>query len=43
MAYLMVYFRLRTDGYTSGWANETAKTLFREESRCLFQEMGWSI
>lgn len=43
MAYRMVYFRIRTDGYVSGWANETAKTLFREESRRLFQEQGWSI
>lgn len=43
MAYRMVYFRIRTDGYASGWANETAKTLFREESRRLFQELGWSI
>ena len=43
MAYQMVYFRIHTDGYASGWASDTAKALFREESRRLFQESGWTL
>ena len=43
MSYRMVYFRIRTDGYASGWESESAKALFREESRRLFQELGWEL
>ena len=43
MTYRMVYFRICTEGYASGWANDTAKALFREESRRLFQELGWNL
>ena len=43
MTYRMVYFRIRTEGYASGWESETAKALFREESRRLFQELGWNL
>lgn len=43
MAYRMVYFRTRTDGYASGWSSDTAKAAFREESRRLFQESGWTL
>ncbi len=39
----MVYFRIRTDGYASGWSSDADKTLFREESRRLFQELGWTL
>jgi len=39
----MVYFRIRTDGYTSGWMSDVGRTLFREESRRLFQELGWTF
>ncbi len=43
MAYRMVYFRIRTEGYASGWSSKAAETMFREESRRLFQELGWSL
>lgn len=43
MTYRKVYFRIRTEGYASGWESETAKALFREESRRLFQELGWEF
>ncbi len=43
MTYRKVYFRIRTEGYASGWESETAKALFREESRRLFQELGWNL
>lgn len=43
MAYRMVYFRIRTEGYASGWSSDTAKAAFREESRRLFQESGWTL
>lgn len=39
----MVYFRIRTDGYASGWMSDADRTLFREESRRLFQELGWTL
>ena len=41
--YRKVYFRIHTEGYASGWASETAKAMFREESRRLFQELGWEF
>ena len=43
MSYRMVYFRIRTEGYASGWESESAKALFRAESRRLFQESGWTV
>ena len=43
MSYRMVYFRIRTEGYASGWSSEAAETAFREESRRLFQELGWEL
>lgn len=43
MAYRKVYFRIRTDGYASGWSSDADKSLFREESRRLFQELGWTL
>lgn len=39
----MVYFRIHTDGYASGWSSDADKALFREESRRLFQELGWTL
>ena len=43
MSYRMVYFRIRTEGYASGWSSEAAETAFREESRRLFQGSGWTV
>lgn len=43
MTYRMVYFRIHTEGYASGWSSNAAKVSFREESRRLFQELGWTL
>lgn len=43
MAYRKVYFRIHADGYASGWSSDTARALFREESRRLFQKLGWTL
>ena len=42
MAYRKVYFRIRTDCYSSGWTSDADRTAFKEESRRLFQELGWT-
>ena len=42
MAYRQVYFRIRTDCYSSGWTSDADRTAFKEESRRLFQELGWA-
>jgi len=39
----MVYFRIRTNGYASSWMSDADRMLFREESRRLFQESGWTL
>jgi len=43
MAYRKVYFRIRTDCYSSGWTSDADRTAFKEESRRLFQELGWEF
>ena len=40
MAYRMVYLRVHTNGYVSGWSNETDKAMFNEKSRRLFDQLG---
>ena len=35
MAYRKVYFRIRTEGYASGWSSDADKAAFKEESRRL--------
>lgn len=49
MAYRMVYLRIRCYCYNSGygkgsgWTSDTDAAAFEEESRRLFQELGWDI
>lgn len=43
MAYRQVYFRIHTKGYSSGWSSDADRSAFKEESRRLFQELGWTI
>ena len=43
MSYRKVYFRTRTKGYSSGWSSDTDSAAFKEESRRLFQELGWAV
>ncbi len=43
MAYRNVYFRINTFGYEAGWKDDTARNAFKEESRRLFQNLGWSL
>ena len=39
----MVYLRIRSGGYNFGWASDTDQAAFKEESRRLFQELGWTL
>ena len=49
MAYRMVYLRIRCNCYNSGygkdsgWVSDTAQAAFKEESRRIFQELGWTL
>ena len=43
MAHRMVYLRIRSSGYNFGWANDKDQTAFKEESRRIFQELGWTL
>ena len=43
MSYRMVYFRISSSGYTSGWSSDQEKNAFREESRRMFKELGWDV
>lgn len=43
MAYRKVYFHIRTDCYNSGWSSDADRAAFKEESRRLFQELGWAV
>ena len=43
MAYRKIYFRIRTDCYSSGWSSDADRAAFKEESRRLFQELGWAV
>ena len=42
MACQKVYFRIRTECYSSGWSSDADRAAFKEESRRLFQELGWT-
>ena len=43
MAYRMVYLRIRSNCYNVGWTSDTDQTVFKEESRRIFQELGWTL
>ena len=43
MSYRMVYFRISSSGYPSGWSSDQEKNAFREESRRMFKELGWDV
>ena len=43
MAYRKVYFRIRTEAYVSERPSDADKDAFKEESRHLFQELGWTL
>ena len=49
MAYRMVYLRIRCSCYNSGygkdsgWASDADQAAFKEESRRIFQELGWKL
>lgn len=43
MAYRKVYFRIRTNCYNSGWSSDADRAVFKEESRRLFQDLGWAV
>ena len=43
MSYRKVYFRIQTENYASGWSSDADRSAFKEESRRLFQELGWSL
>ena len=43
MAYREVCFRIRTEAYVSERSSDADKAAFREESRRLFQELGWTL
>ena len=43
MAYHKVYLRIRSSGYNSGWASDAEQAAFKEESRRIFQGLGWTL
>ena len=43
MAYRRVYLRVRSSGYNFGWTGDAEQAAFKEESRRLFQELGWTL
>ena len=49
MAYRMVYLRIRCNCYhsgygkDSGWTSNAEQAAFKEESRRIFQELGWTL
>ena len=43
MAYRMVYLRIRSSGYNFGWSSDAEQAAFKEESRRLFHELGWTL
>ena len=43
MAYRMTYLHINSHGYASGWQSDADKAAFKEESRNLFQELGWTL
>ena len=43
MAYRMVYLRIRSNGYHFGWTSDSDRVAFKDESRRIFQELGWTL
>ena len=43
MAYRMVYLRIRSSGYNFGWTSDADQAAFKEESRRIFQKLGWTL
>lgn len=43
MAYREVCFRIRTEAYVSERSSDADKAAFKEESRRLFQDLGWTL
>ena len=43
MSYRMVYLRINSRGYSSGWASDAERDAFKSESRRIFQNMGWTL
>ena len=43
MAYRMIYLRINSRGYSSGWVSAAERDAFKSESRRLFQDMGWTL
>ena len=43
MSYRMVHLRIRSKGYNSKWESDTDESAFKEESRRIFQELGWAL
>ena len=43
MAYRMVYLRIRSSGYNFGWTSDTDQAAFKDESRRIFQKLGWTL
>ncbi len=43
MAYRMIYLRINSRGYSSGWASDAERDAFKSESRRIFQNMGWTL
>ena len=43
MAYRMIYLRINSRGYSSGWTSDAERDAFKLESRRLFQDMGWAL
>ena len=39
----VIYLRVHTYGYVSGWSSKDDKSAFYEECRRLFQELGWTL
>ena len=43
MAHRKVYLRIRSSDYNSGWTSDEDAAAFKEESRRIFQELGWTL
>ena len=43
MAYRMIYLRINSRGYSSGWTSDAERDAFKSESRRLFQDIGWTL
>ena len=41
--YRKIYLRIKSNGYSFGWTSDADKASFKEESRRIFQELGWNL